>query len=175
MVLRKFAGKEPQLAQGAYVDMSAQVIGDVRLKDLASVWPGAVVRADDDYVEIGRNSAVMDGSFVEAPKGMPVVIGNGCLVSHSARLHGCKIDDETMIGIGAIVLDGATIGARSIVAAGSLISPGTRIPAESLVVGSPGRVTRQTTAAEIDRLRNDLRNIARKAKIYQDEAQRASR
>ena len=170
MVLRKFGAKEPQVAEGAYVDVSAQVIGDVRLKEGASVWPGAVVRADDDYVEIGRNSAVMDIAFIEAPKGMPVVVGNNCLVSHSARLHGCRLEDETMIGIGAIVLDGAIVGARSIIAAGSLVSPGTKIPAESVVVGAPGRVTRQTTSADIDRLRNDLKAIARKVKVYQGES-----
>jgi carbonic anhydrase/acetyltransferase-like protein (isoleucine patch superfamily) len=169
MALRKFGGKGPQLAEGTYVDSSAQVIGDVRLKEGASVWPGAVIRADDDYVEIGRNSAVMDAAFVEAPRGMPVVVGNGCLVSHSARLHGCRLEDETMIGIGAIILDGAIIGTRSIIAAGSLIAPGTRIPSGSVVVGSPGKVTRQTTAADIDRLRNDLKNVARKVKVYKDE------
>jgi len=170
MTLRRFGGKEPQLSEGAFVDSSAQVIGDVHLKEGASVWPGAVIRADDDFVEIGRNSAVMDTAFVEAPKGMPVIIGNGCLVSHSARLHGCRIEDETMIGIGVIVLDGAIIGAQSIVAAGSLIVPGTRIPTGSVVVGSPGRVTRQTSAQELDRLRNDLKNIRRKIAVYREEA-----
>jgi len=168
MTLRKFGGKEPQLAEGAFVDESAQVIGDVRLKEGASVWPGAVLRADDDYVEIGRNSAIMDATFIEAPRGMPVIVGNNCLVSHAARLHGCKIGDEAMIGIGAIVMDGAVIGTRSIIGAGCLIVPGTKIPSESVVVGAPGKVTRQITPSDIDRLRNDLRNIARKVKVYQD-------
>ena len=139
------------------------------MKDGASVWPGAVLRGDEDYVEIGRNSAVMDVAFVEAPRGMPVVVGNSCLVSHSARLHGCRLEDETMVGIGTIILDGAIIGGRSIVAAGSLIAPGTRIPSDSVVVGSPGKVTRQTSAADIDRLRNDLKNISRKVKVYRGE------
>jgi len=168
MTLRKFGNKEPQLADGVYIDSSAQIIGDVRLKDGASVWPGAILRGDDDYIEIGRSSAVMDMAFVEAPKGMPVIIGNGCLVSHAARLHGCRLEDETMIGIGAIVLDGAIIGARSIIASGSLIAPGTRIQSESVVVGSPGKVVRKTVAADVDRLKNDLRNISRKVKIYEE-------
>lgn len=169
MVLRKFGKKEPLLAESAHVDSYAQVIGDVRLKEGASVWPAAVVRADDDYIEIGRNSAVMDAAFVEAPRGLPVVIGNSCLVSHSSRLHGCRLEDETLVGIGAIVLDGAIIGTRSIIAAGSLISPGTRIPAGSVVVGSPGKIARQTTPADIDRLRNDLKNISRKIRVYRGE------
>ena len=166
MTLRSYGEKTPLLGEAVFIDISAQVIGDVRLKDGASVWPGAVIRADDDSVEIGRGSAIMDLAFVEAPKGMPVVIGNGCLVSHGARLHGCKLSDETLVGIGAIILDGALIGPRSIIGAGALISPGTKIPAESLVTGAPGRVSRQTTGAEVDRLRNDLKNIASKAKIY---------
>jgi carbonic anhydrase/acetyltransferase-like protein (isoleucine patch superfamily) len=168
MALRKFGDKVPQLAEGAFVDASAQVIGDVRLKEGASIWPGAVVRADDEYVEIGRNSAIMDAAFVEAPKGMPVVIGNNCLVSHASRLHGCRIEDECMIGIGAIVLDGAVIGARSIIGAGSLIVPGTRIPGESIVIGSPGKVTRKAGPPDVDRLRNDLKNISRKARMYRE-------
>ncbi len=166
MVLRKFDGKEPQVAEGVHVDVSAQVIGDVHLKQGASVWPGAVLRADDDYVEIGRNSAVMDMAFIEAPKGMPVVVGNSCIISHSARLHGCRLEDEVVVGIGAIVLDGVTVGPRSIIAAGSLVSPGTKVPAGSFVVGIPGKVSRQTTPAEIDRLRSDLKAISRKASVY---------
>jgi len=167
MALRCFGDKKPTLADDVFVDVSALVIGDVRLKDGASVWPGAVVRADDDTVEIGRGSAIMDMAFVEAPRGMPVVVGNGCLISHAARLHGCKISDETLVGIGAVILDGALIGPRCIIGAGALISPGTKIPSESLVVGAPGKVLRQTTGAEMDRLRNDLKNIAKKAKVYQ--------
>jgi carbonic anhydrase/acetyltransferase-like protein (isoleucine patch superfamily) len=167
MALRKFGDKEPQLAEGVYVDEHAIIIGDVRLKDNSSIWPGAILRGDDDYVEIGRNSAVMDMAFVEAPKGMPVIVGNGCLVSHAARLHGCRLEDETMIGIGAVILDGAIIGARSIIAAGSLIAPGTRIPPESVIVGSPGKVTRRA-AADVDRLKNDLKSISRKVRIYRE-------
>ena len=169
MVLRKFGGKEPKIAESSFVDSSALVIGDVRLKEGASVWPGAILRADDDYVEIGRNSAVMDATFIEAPRGMPVIIGNGCLVSHACRLHGCRIEDESMVGIGAIVMDGAVIGSRSIVGAGSLISPGTKIPGGSVVVGSPGKVTRQTSPSDTDRLRSDLKNIARKVAMYREE------
>lgn len=166
MAIRGFGDKKPIVGEDVYVDESAQVIGDVNLKDGSSVWPGAVIRADDDSVEIGRGSAVMDLAFVEGPKGRPVRIGTGCIVSHGARLHGCEIGDESVIGIGAIVLDGAVIGQRSIVAAGTLVPPGTRIPPESFVVGVPGKVTRPTTAADVEKLRRDLKVLSTKAKAY---------
>jgi len=166
MTVRSFAGKKPVLGDGVYIDPTAVVIGDVRLRDGSSVWPGAVVRADEDYVEVGRGSAIMDLAFVEAPKGRPVSIGQGSIISHGARLHGCAVSEESLVGIGAIILDGATIGPRSIVAAGALISPGAKIPPESFVMGVPGKVLRTTTPAEIDRVRHDLRSLAAKARVY---------
>lgn len=166
MAIRSFGDKKPSLGDEVFVDISAQVIGSVEIKDGASIWPGAVVRADDDTVEIGRGSAVMDLAFVEGPKGRPARIGTGCIVSHGARLHGCEVGDESVIGIGAIVLDGAVIGPRSIIAAAALIPPGTRIPPESFVVGVPGRVTRGTTAADMDKLHRDLKALSAKARAY---------
>jgi carbonic anhydrase/acetyltransferase-like protein (isoleucine patch superfamily) len=170
MVLRSFGDKRPVLGEDVFVDASAQVIGDVRIKDGASIWPGAVVRADDDFVEIGRGTAVMDLAFVEGPMGRPAKVGTNCIVSHSARLHGCEIGDESVVGIGAIVLDGAEIGPRSVIAAGALIAPGTRIPSESFVVGVPGRVTRQTSSADIEKLRRDLKAISSKARVYKSQS-----
>jgi len=170
MVLRAFGEKKPSLGDDVYVDPSAVVIGDVRLRDGVTVWPGAVVRADDDYVEVGRGSAILDMCFVESPKGRPVVIGQGTLISHGARLHGCSISEESLVGIGAVVLDGATVGPRSILAAGALISPGAKIPAESFVIGIPGKVLRTTSAQEIERIRHDLRTLGAKARVYQGQA-----
>lgn len=169
MVLRNFGEKKPVLGDDVYVDPDAVVIGDVRLRDGVSVWPGAVIRADDDYIEVGRGSAVMDVCFIESPKGRPVTIGQGTLISHGARLHGCSVSEESLVGIGAMILDGATIGPRSIVAAGSLISPGAKIPAESFVVGVPGKVTRAASAPEIERIRHDLRALSTKARTYKEQ------
>ena len=148
------------------MDETAQVIGDVRLLEGSSVWPGAILRADDDYIEIGRSSAIMDMCFAEAPKGRPVTVGDRCIVSHAARLHGCAIGSESMVGIGAIVLDGAVLGQRSIAAAGSVLTPGTRIPPESLVMGAPARVIRQTTSQDFAYLTTELKALERKAKTY---------
>ncbi len=166
MTIRGFGGKTPQLGAGVYVDEAAQVIGEVHLHDGASVWPGAVIRADDARVDIGKRSAMMDLCFAEAPSGSPVVVGDRCIVSHGARLHGCVLLDECLIGIGAVVLDNAHIGVNSIVAAGSLVAPGTKIPPGSLVMGSPARVVRQTGAADKEYLIRELERIAAKAAIY---------
>ncbi len=165
-MLRSFGDRSPTLGSDVYVDESAVVIGEVVLRDRSSVWPGAVLRADDDMVEVGRGSAMMDVSFAEAPKGRPVVVGDGCVISHSARLHGCKVGDETLVGIGAMILDGAVVGERSVIAAGCLVPPGTKIAAESFVIGLPAHVVRQTSAKDVDWLRDELKMIAAKAAKY---------
>jgi len=166
MAIRGYGDMKPVVGEGVYIDESATVIGQVRLRDGASVWPGAVIRADDAGVEIGRGSAMMDMSFAEAPRGRPVTVGDSCIVSHGARLHGCTIGPECVVGIGAIVLDGATVGERSVVAAGSLITPGTRIPPESFVMGAPGRVARSTTSADLAWLKEELKALSAKASKY---------
>jgi len=166
MAIRSFSGKRPNLGSGVYIDESAVVIGDVRLGDHSSVWPGAILRADDDYVEIGQESAMLDVSFAEAPKGKPVRVGKGCIISHGARLHGCTVMDSVLVGIGAIVLDGAIIGEGSLVAAGTLVSPGSAIPPRSFVIGLPGKVARQTTDDELAWTRNESKILQAKAAKY---------
>lgn len=166
MVLRSFGEKKPSAAKDSFVDESAVVIGDVTLHERSSVWPGAVIRADDDSIVVGKGSAVLDLALVEAPRGRPVVVGEGCIVSHGARLHGCSIGNDCTIGIGAIVLDGATIGEKSVVAAGSLVPPGAKIPQGSFVMGIPGKIIRQTSPNDLARLREELRALVEKAARY---------
>jgi len=171
MVLRSFGDKKPILGSDVYVDEAATVIGEVRLHDGSSIWPGAVIRADDASVDIGRGSAMMDLSFAEAPKGRPVVVGDGCIVSHGARLHGCSIGNDSLVGLGAMVLDGAMVGACSVLAAGTLVPPGTKIPQESFVMGTPAKIIRQTNASDLTWLHDELKLIAAKAKIYRSSSQ----
>lgn len=166
MVLRSFGDKKPILGSDVYVDEAATVIGDVHMHDGSSIWPGAVIRADDASVDIGRGTAMMDLSFAEAPKGRPVVVGDGCIVSHGARLHGCSIGNDTLVGLGAMILDGATVGAYSVVAAGTLVTPGTKIPQESFVMGTPAKVVRQTNASDLTWLHDELKLISAKMKVY---------
>ena len=130
------------------------------------MWPCALLRADDDSVEVGEGSAVMDMAFLEAPKGRPVKVGRDCLISHGARLHGCVVEDGTMIGIGTIILDGARIGGGSIVAAGSLVPPGKTIPKGSVALGTPAAVVRQTTAVDRELVKAELGAVRAKADRY---------
>ncbi len=166
MAIRNFEDKSPQLGTDVYVDEAATVIGDVHLHDGSSVWPGAIIRADDARVDIGKGSAMMDLSFAEAPEGSPVMISDRCLISHGARLHGCVVLDECLIGIGAIVLDKAHIGANSVIAAGAIVVPGTKIPSGSLVMGTPARVVRQTGPMDREYLARELERISDKARKY---------
>jgi len=166
MALREAGGKRPSLQEDTYVDESALLIGDVTLRERASVWPCALLRADDASVQVGEGSAVMDMAFVEAPEGLPVRIGAGCLVSHGARLHGCVIEDGVLVGVGAIVLDGARVGRGSIVAAGSLVPPEKEIPAGSVASGTPAAVVRPVTEADTARIRGELDRILEKAARY---------
>lgn len=166
MAIRNFGDKSPQLGADVYVDEAAVVIGDVHLHDGSSVWPGAIIRADDARVDLGKGSAMMDLSFAEGPAGSPVMISDGCLISHGARLHGCVVLDDCLIGIGAVVLDKAHIGANSVVAAGALVVPGTKIPSGSLVMGTPARVVRQTSPTDREYLARELERIADKARKY---------
>ncbi len=166
MAIRQFGDKRPSIGANVYVDESATVIGEVHLHDGSSVWPGVIIRADSARVDIGRGSAMMDMSFAEAPKGRPVVVGDRCIVSHGARLHGCVVVDDTLVGIGAIVLDGANIGAMSVIAAGSLVPPGTKIPPESFVMGVPAKIIRPTNSKDIEWLTEELKALASKTRIY---------
>ena len=166
MPVRSFGSATPLLEPGTYVDDHAILIGDVVLREGASVWPGAILRGDDDRVEIGRGSAVMDMAFAEGPRGRPVKVGDGCIVSHGARLHGCVIEDGVLVGIGAIVLDGSVVGEGAIIAAGAVVPPGTEIPPRSLVAGVPAKTVRETTEAEANALDRDLEAVKAKAEEY---------
>jgi len=166
MALRSYGHKRPELGRNVFVDESAQVIGDVRLGEESSVWPGAVIRADDDFVSIGDGTAVMDLAFVEAPEGRPVEVGSGCIVSHGASLHGCLIGSGVLVGVGAIVLDTAHVGDGCVIASGTLVSPGTVIPPASVVMGMPGKVVRSVEPSAADNLARELDTIRRKAREY---------
>jgi carbonic anhydrase/acetyltransferase-like protein (isoleucine patch superfamily) len=143
-----------------YIAPGAQVIGSVLLGAATSIWFNAVLRADDERIEIGAGSNIQDGSVIHCDTGVPALIGRDVTVGHMVMLHGCRIGDETLIGNGAIVLDRAVIGRHCIVAAGALVTPGKRIPDGSVVMGAPATIVRQVTA-------QDLALIASGAEHYQ--------
>ena len=128
-----------------YIAPSAMLIGRVRLEKNASVWWNAVLRGDNEWITVGENSNVQDGCVLHTDPGFPLVIGRNVSVGHKVALHGCKIGDDSLIGIGSIVLNGATVGANCLVGAGTLIPEGKAIPDNSVVLGTPGRVVRQMT------------------------------
>jgi carbonic anhydrase/acetyltransferase-like protein (isoleucine patch superfamily) len=159
-----FGDMEPWINPEAYVDRSARIIGAVRVAEGASIWPMAVLRADSAEVSVGRYSAVLDLALLESPEGRPVWVEDDVLVSHGAIVHGAKVESVALVGIGAIVLDGAVIGMGSIIGAGSLVTSGVSIPPNSLVLGVPGRVVRQTTAQERQTIRDQLQELHAKSR-----------
>lgn len=135
-----------------FIHPRSTVVGDVRLGSRVSVWPGAVLRGDTAPITIGDDSNVQDGAIIHVDHGVPATIGARVAIAHGAIVHGATIEDECMIAIGAIVLNRVHVGRGSIVAAGALCAEGMRIPPNSLVMGIPGRVIRETTAQERERI-----------------------
>ncbi len=153
-MLRPFRGVLPRVDPTAYIDESAQVIGDVEIGEASSVWMCAVVRGDVHRIRIGRRTNIQDGTVVHVMKDThPTTIGDEVTIGHAAVIHGCTIGDRCLIGMSAIVLNGATVGEESIVAAGTLLVEGATIPPRSLVMGSPGKVRRGLTDAEVAEIR----------------------
>jgi carbonic anhydrase/acetyltransferase-like protein (isoleucine patch superfamily) len=156
----------------AYVDLSAQVIGDVTLGENASVWMNAVLRGDVHSITIGAGSNVQDCAVLHGMKGLyPVIVGERVTIGHNATVHGCVLEDDVLIGIGAIILNGAHIGAGSIVAAGAVIPERTVIPPRSLVAGIPGKVRRSISDNDFEMIRGYARNYLEYTKAYLAETQ----
>lgn len=156
----------PRISQDAYVDPDALLIGDVRIEERAGVFPGAVLRADESSIEIGRSSFVLDLALVEAPSGCPVMVGESTIISHGAMIHGCTIGENCVIGIGAIVLERADIGDGSIIAAGSLIPPGMKVEPGSVCMGSPAKRMRGTTDDDLAKLKSEINHLKTKTSRY---------
>jgi carbonic anhydrase/acetyltransferase-like protein (isoleucine patch superfamily) len=138
----------------AFVDASAQVIGDVEIGEESSVWMCAVIRGDVHWIKVGKRTSIQDGTIVHAMTGThPTRIGDNVTIGHAAVVHGCTIEDQCLIGMGAILLNGSQVGAGSIVAAGALVVEGQKVPPRSLVMGTPGKVKRLLTQAEVADIR----------------------
>jgi carbonic anhydrase/acetyltransferase-like protein (isoleucine patch superfamily) len=166
-MIRPFKGSWPRLGERVYVDVSAQVIGDVELGDHASVWMNAVVRGDVHAIRIGPYTNVQDNCVVHVYKEQhPTVLADHVTVGHSVTLHGCRIGSYCLIGMGATVLNDADVGEESIVAAGTVIPEGMVVPPRSLVMGLPGKVRRQVTDEEREGLRRYANNYYEYKETY---------
>jgi carbonic anhydrase/acetyltransferase-like protein (isoleucine patch superfamily) len=167
-MLRPYKGRLPLVAPGAYVDPSAQVIGDVEIGAESSIWMNVVVRGDVNAIRIGRRSNVQDGTIVHVMREThPTTIRDEVTIGHGAIVHGCTIDDRVLIGMGAILLNGVAVGSDSIVAAGTLLPEGTTIAPRSLVMGSPGKVKRTLSDAEVASIRWYAENYVKYRLDYQ--------
>lgn len=154
MALHILDGIAPELpAEGScWIAASADVIGRVRLERNASIWFNAVLRGDNELISVGEGSNVQDGCALHTDMGSPLTVGKHCTIGHKAMLHGCTIGDNTLVGIGSIILNNAVIGKNCLIGAHSLVSERKVIPDNSLVMGSPGKVVRELDAEAIARL-----------------------
>ncbi|WP_295114153.1 gamma carbonic anhydrase family protein [uncultured Methanobrevibacter sp.] len=147
----------------------AQVIGDVELGEDVSIWHGAVLRGDTDSITIGDNSNVQDNCVVHCTAGFPVEIGKNVSVGHGAVVHGCKLEDNVLIGMNATVLNGACIGKNSIVGAGAVVSEGKEFPEGSLILGVPAKAVKQVTEEQIKHIQDNADNYLKLSKQYKED------
>jgi len=169
MPLYALGDSRPSLEPGqCWVAPNAVLVGQVHLKKDASVWFGAMVRADNEPIIIGEGSNVQENSVLHVDPGLPLVIGNRCTIGHSVTLHGCEIGEGSLIGMGATILNGAKIGRHCIIGANALITEGKVIPDHSLVMGAPGKVMRMVSEEECLRIE---RNVSSYIARWRDYAQ----
>jgi carbonic anhydrase/acetyltransferase-like protein (isoleucine patch superfamily) len=160
----------PRIAASAYIDSSAQIIGDVIIGERSSVWPNVSIRGDVNYIRVGDETSIQDNCVLHVDHDVyPCLVGNRVTVGHSAVLHGCQVDENALIGIGAIVLNGAKIGAGAIIAAGALVPEGMEVPPGMLAMGTPAKVRRSVTAEEKQRFHKNCDNYVKITAIHKDE------
>jgi carbonic anhydrase/acetyltransferase-like protein (isoleucine patch superfamily) len=170
VMIRPFRDKHPEIHPTAFIEESAQVIGDVRVGAQSSVWFNAVVRGDVFHIRIGERTNIQDGTVIHVSSGThATILEDEVTVGHNATLHGCYVERGSLIGIGAIVMDGVRVGAESLVAAGALVSPGTQIPPRSLVMGAPARVKRPLNEEELAGLEVFWKNYIEYTRVYKSE------
>ena len=158
-MIKRFSNTNPNIHETAFIAENAIVIGDVEIGEDASVWFGSVIRGDVNYIRIGARTNIQDMTMIHvSSKTHPTVLEDEITVGHRVTLHGCYVERQCLIGIGAILLDGVRVGEQSLVAAGSLLTPGTQIPPRSLVMGAPAKVKRELTDDELAFLDRSWRN-----------------
>ena len=168
MPIYEFDGQAPEFpADGRYwVAETAVLIGRVRLKSHSSVWFGAVLRGDNEWIELGERSQIQDNATLHTDPGFPLTIGRDCVIGHNVILHGCTIGANSLIGMGAILLNGARIGENCLVGAGALITEGKSFPDKSLIVGAPARAVRTLDEAAIQKITAAADVYVRRFKQY---------
>jgi carbonic anhydrase/acetyltransferase-like protein (isoleucine patch superfamily) len=169
-MIRPYRGVTPSIARSAYIDASAQVIGDVVIGERSSVWPNVSIRGDVNYVRVGEETSIQDNSVLHVDREhYPCIVGNRVTVGHRVVLHGCEVEDDALIGIGALVLNGAKIGRGAVVGAGALVPEGMVVPANRVVMGVPAKVRREVTPQEQERFRTNCASYVEITSIYREE------
>ncbi len=171
--LQRFLTRRPNLAPSVFVAQTADVIGAVSVGEYSSIWFQTVIRGDINEIQIGRRTNIQDGSVLHVADDYPVWIGDDVTCGHRAVIHACRINDRVLIGMGAIVLDGAEVGSDSIIGAHTLVTKDTKIPPGSLVIGSPGKVVRSLKTEEIATLPTMAAKYVAVAAHYKAERERA--
>jgi carbonic anhydrase/acetyltransferase-like protein (isoleucine patch superfamily) len=166
MAVYRLGKKTPSIPASAYVAGEATVIGEVILGEGANVWPGAVIRGDNEPITIGRGTNVQEGAVLHADPGVPLTVGEDVSIGHQAMLHGCTVGDGSLIGIQAVVMNNAVIGKDCLVGAGAIVTEGKTFPDRSLILGSPARVLRTMTDADIAFMRANAADYVRRQEMY---------
>ncbi len=172
MAVYQLATHTPQIPESAYVAEAASVIGRAILGEDASVWPGAVIRADNDDIVIGNSSNIQEGAVLHTDPGLKLTLGDFVTVGHQAMLHGCTIGDGSLIGIQAVVLNRAVIGKNCLVGAGAIVTEGKTFPDRSLILGAPAKVVRELSDEDIARIRSTAEGYVQRQRLFKQSLKR---
>lgn len=164
-MIRSFNGHKPKIHPKAYVHPSAEVIGRVEIAEGASVWPGCVLRGDTDKIVIGARTNIQDNTVIHCDAGIPTILGKNITVGHACILHGCRIQDNVLVGMGSVVLE-AKVGSWTFIGARALLLGGLDVPAKSLVLGSPAKILRPASPKEIAAIRAGAKNYFERQKAH---------
>ena len=172
MAIYRLGSKVPQVPPSAYVAPEAVLIGEVILGEHANIWPGAVIRGDNVLIRVGRNTNVQEGAVLHSEPGVPLVVGDDVSIGHQAMLHGCTVGDGSLVGIQAVVMNGAVVARECLVGAGALVAEGKTFNDRSLILGSPARMLRTLSDEEVAGLRFNAEDYVRRAAAYRREMER---
>lgn len=152
-MIKSFKGKSPIIDESCFIAENATIVGEATIGKNTNIWYGTVLRSDMSYLKVGENTNIQENTTVHNDFGVPTEIGNNVTIGHNAIIHGCKINDNVLVGMGSIILNNAEIGKNTIIGAGSLVTQGKKIPSGVLCMGSPAKVIRELTAEEIENIK----------------------